>query len=518
MHARKELKEASLLKNRNKTAATIKNAKIAQQNLDELYKEEKEKYIQSQIDEIKGAADNKKSSSAWSTINRITGRKKSNKSRLKAKDDEERLKLWKEHFKNLLGKHPVTIPSEMIKIVDETLPIKIGPFTENELQSVIKAIKNKKSAGLDEIPPEVWKSGMFDQELLMFCNQVYNQEDIEAWCEGCILPFPKKGDLGVPGNYRGITLTAIAAKIYNKLLLNRIQPEIEKILRRNQNGFRKNRSTTGQILSVRRLIEGINAKNLQATLLFVDFTKAFDSIDRGKLEQILYAYGIPNETIAAIMMLYKHTKAKVRSPDGDTEFFDVLAGVLQGDTFAPFLFIIALDYILRTTLDINKHLGFTISKSRSPRHPAVTITDADYADDLALFSNNCKDAERMLHLLESAAATIGLNVNAGKTEQISYNQNGTINTINAERIKLVDDFTYLGSSIASTEKDIDIRIAKAWSSLNKLTCIWKSNLSDELKRNFFRMTTGSASFYGSITWTFTKKLENKINGSFTRML
>ena len=135
------------------------------------------------------------------------------------------------------------------------------------------------------------------------------------------------------------------------------------------------------------------------------------------------------------MMLYKHTKAKVRSPDGDTEFFDVLAGVLQGDTFAPFLFIIALDYILRTTLDINKHLGFTISKSRSRRHPAVTITDADYADDLALFSNNCKDAERMLHLLESAAATIGLNVNAGKTEHISYNQNSTINTITGEQIK-----------------------------------------------------------------------------------
>jgi len=129
---------------------------------------------------------------------------------------------------------------------------------------------------------------MFNDYLLDFCNDVYNQHDIDAWREGCILPFPKKGDLGIPSNYRSITLTAIAAKIYNKLILNRIQPEMEKILRKNQNGFRKSRSTTGQILTERRLIEGINAKNLEATLLFVDFSKAFDSIDRTKIEEILY--------------------------------------------------------------------------------------------------------------------------------------------------------------------------------------------------------------------------------------
>ena len=120
------------------------------------------------------------------------------------------------------------------------------------------------------------------------------------WMKGFILPFPKKGDLGVVNN----TLTAISAKIYNTLLFNRIQPVLEPILRKNQNGFRKNRSTIGQILTVRRIIEGVRAKNLEAVLLFVDFSKAFDSIHRGKMEQILLAYGIPKETVDAIMMLY----------------------------------------------------------------------------------------------------------------------------------------------------------------------------------------------------------------------
>ena len=122
--------------------------------------------------------------------------------------------------------------------------------------------------------------------------------------KGCILPFPKKGDLGLAKNYRGITLTFIVAKIYNTLLRNCIEPKIDNILRKNQNSFRRNRSTTSQILTIRRILEGGRAKNLQATILFVDFTKAFDSIHRGKIEQILLAYGLLKETIAAIMILY----------------------------------------------------------------------------------------------------------------------------------------------------------------------------------------------------------------------
>ena len=104
----------------------------------------------------------------------------------------------------------------------------------------------------------------------------------------------------------------INPKICNALLRNRIVPQIDKILRKNQNVFRRNRSTTSQILTIRRILEGVRAKNLLATLLFVDFTKAFDSIYRGNMEQILLAYGLPEETVEAIMILYRNTKVKVR--------------------------------------------------------------------------------------------------------------------------------------------------------------------------------------------------------------
>ena len=101
---------------------------------------------------------------------------------------------------------------------------------------------------------------------------------------------------------------------------------------------------------------------------------------------------------------------------GDTEYFDIIAGVLQRDTLAPYLFIISLDNVLRTSIDKIRENGFELTKKRSRRHPAKTITDADYADDIAILANTPNQAETLLHSLEQAAAGISLHVNAHKTE------------------------------------------------------------------------------------------------------
>ena len=245
----------------------------------------------------------------------MSRRKNTAKAKLKPANQQERVKLWKQHFEHLLGNPPKITHEPITRIISIQLDNKRGPFTQEELDSVLRKIKNRKAAGLGEIPSEVWKTRQFDDILLRYCNSVYNQNPIDRWMKGCILPFPKKGDLGLAKNYRGITLTSIAGKFYNALQRNRIEPKIDNILRKNQNGLRRNRSTSSQILTIRRILEGVRAKNLQATLIFVDFTKVFDSIHRGKMEQILLAYGIPKETVAAITILYRNTKVKVRSPD-----------------------------------------------------------------------------------------------------------------------------------------------------------------------------------------------------------
>ena len=228
------------------------------------------------------------------------------------------------------------------------------------------------------------------------------------------------------------------------------------------------------------------------------------------MEQIQLEYGIPKETVAAIMILYRNTKMKVRSPDGGTDYFDIVAGVLQGHTLAPYLFIICLDYVLRSSLDKIEENGLELTKKRSRRYPAKTITDADYADDKAILANAPTQTETLLHCLERAGTGIGLHVNAHKTEYVCFNQTGNISTLGGSSMKLVDKFTYLGSSVSSTEKDIDMRLAKAWTAMDRLSVILKSDLTDKMKRSFFQAAVVSILLYGCTAWTLTKQLEKNL--------
>ena len=116
-------------------------------------------------------------------------------------------------------------------------------------------------------------------------------------------------------------------------------------------------------------------------------------------------------------------------------------------------------------------------------------------------------AETLLHSLERAAAGIGLHVNAHKTEYKCFNQRGDISTLNGSSLKLVDKFTNLGSSISSTERDINWRLAKAWTAFDSLSDIWKPDLTDKMKRSFFQAAVMSILLYGCTTWTLTKRME-----------
>ena len=178
-------------------------------------------------------------------------------------------------------------------------------------------------------------------------------------------------------------------------------------------------------------------------------------------------------------------KVKVSSPDGNTDCFDIVAVVLQGDTLFPYVIINFLDYVLRKSIDFMKDNGIKLTKERSRRHPAPTITDADDGDDIALLANTLAQAKNLLHSMERATASIGLHVNAEKTEYMCFNQRGDISTHNGSSLKLVDKITYLWSSVSSTETDINTRLAKAW----------KSDLTDKMKRSFFSKRWSGQYYY-----------------------
>ena len=133
-------------------------------------------------------------------------------------------------------------------------------------------------------------------------------------------------------------------------------------------------------------------------------------------------------------------------------------------------------------------------------------------------STSLMSSSLLLQQCQRAAAGIGLHVNAYKTEYMCYNQTGDIYTLDGTPLKQVDKFTYLGSSVSSTEKDIDTQLTKAWAAIDRLSIIWKSDLTDKMKRSFFQAAVVSILLYGCTTWTLTKRQEKKLDGNYTRML
>lgn len=499
------------------------NLQKSKSNLQEAYDLAIEEELSEMIDKVEACEAEGSHGQSWKLINEVTGRKPAKKGVLKGNSKEDRLKKWQQYFSDLLGKEPIVAgdPNVNIPTVLQNLNIESGPFSKGEYVKVKNRLTLGKAAGPDEVSPEILKLCDFDDIMLSFSNSLFLGDKPEQWSIGNLIPIPKSGDLSEYSNYRGIMLTDVAAKITNKMILNRIQPKIDTHLRPNQNGFRPGRSTTAHVLALRRLIEGVKSNNLKAIITFVDFRKAFDSIHRGKMMKILRAYDIPDELVRVISKLYENTRATVLTPEGETEFFDIIAGVLQGDTLAPYLFAIVLDYVMREAIgDKEPELGFEIDKRKSRRHPAIFMCDLDFADDIALLSEEIVQAQELLARVEQESSKVGLYLNEKKTEVMAYNQDGPVNIITqcGKSLKVVNNFKYLGSWMESSQKDFEIRKALAWSSCHKLKKIWTSTLSRKIKVRLFLSTIESVLLYGCDTWTLTKSLEKKLNGCYTRLL
>ena len=213
---------------------------------------------------------------------------------------------------------------------------------------------------------------------------------------------------------------ALSAKIYNWIILLHIKPHIDPLLQTNQNGFCQGRSTVSQILTLHCVIKEVKEHNLSTTLTFVDFKKAFDSINRDKMFNVLLAYGIPSQIVKAIKWLFLDTIAQVVTEDGNTNFFPIIAGVQQGDTLAPYLFIIILDYVMRIAMAKDDNFRITLHQWRGRHCLAVCLTDADFADDIALLSDTMNEGQVLLNAVESATQSVGLVMNAGKMKFMCY--------------------------------------------------------------------------------------------------
>ena len=154
---RANMKTASKCNRKNTTNTNALKLKKTQNGLASIYLKEQTEYIQNNLDQIRDSVEDRQSRIAWQMINQVSRRKSTTKAKLKATNQQEKKELWKQHFENLLGNPPKVTHKPIMRIISKQLDIKLGPFTQEELDSVLRKIKNRKAAGLDEIPSEVWK-------------------------------------------------------------------------------------------------------------------------------------------------------------------------------------------------------------------------------------------------------------------------------------------------------------------------------------------------------------------------
>ena len=245
----------------------------------------------------------------------------------------------------------------------------------------IKKLKDGRAPGVCGITSELLKAG--GQEIAMWLHSVISEVWESAiiptdWRKGIIVPFWKgKGDRSDCGNYRGITLLSTPSKVFARILLSRIRQHLLETQRPEQSGFTPGKSTIDQILALRLLAERRREYRQPLFAAYVDLKKAFDSVDRRALWQVLLKRGIPCKLVELISALYSNTFSCVRVGTDTTDWFPVDTGVRQGCVLAPTLFNAAVDRVMKRTMT---HGSAGVSFGDE------IFTDLDYADDVVLLA------------------------------------------------------------------------------------------------------------------------------------
>lgn len=381
----------------------------------------------------------------------------------------------------------------------------------SEIKVALKAMKSGKACGGDQIAAEMLKvdtDGMATHLYGIF-NTIWITEKIPSrWTESIIVKVPKKGDLSICDNWRGICLMPIPAKIFGRIIVNRLKTEVEGILREEQAGFRSGASTTQQIFTLRNIIEQSIEFNAPLYMNFIDFQKAFDSVNREMLWKILEAYKIPDKYINIIKELYLNNKCFIEVDGELTEPFLIKSGVKQGCVMSGLLFIIVIDWIMRNTIkDKKRGIRWKFTSS---------LEDLDFADDIVLMSSKFDDLQQKTYIFEKFSKTVGLTINRKKTKSMRINEKYTnkINLSNKD-IEDVSSFTYLGVTVnkeGGTNEEIRTRIAKAQNCFCRLNNVWRSSkLVSSTKLNLFNALVKSVLLYGCETWKLTKAQNNKLD-------
>ena len=477
-----------------------------------LFREKKREHEEQQVKELEGYRNKKDIRKFYNKINSYRSLPKPVTFPCKDKNNELLLNAdvamerWAEHFREALNGDAIAtslIALQKPPIYDDHI---VEPPTIDEVRTAIKRLKNNKSAGLDNVPAELYKCGgdKVADQIHQIVVKIWTQESwVSQWNESWINPIHKKGDKTLCDNYRGISILNVGYKIFSSILCERLKPFLANIIGSYQCGFRPGKSTTDQIFSLRRILEKTLEYQIDTHHLFIDFKQAYDSIDRSSLFTTMTSFGIPSKLNRLCWLTLANTTSVVRIGNHTSEQFTTMQGFRQGDALSCDFFNLCLEKIVR---DSNIQMSGTIFDKSTQL--------LGYADDIDIIGRRKEDVATSFVEIEKAADRVGLKINPTKTKYMlatrsdSTRQNfGQNVNIGQHDFEVVKEFIYLGSAVNhsnTTTDEIVRRIVLGSRCLFGLSKLLRSkHLTRSSKIQIYHSLILPIVMYGSESWELT---------------
>ena len=377
---------------------------------------------------------------------------------------------------------------------------------EEEVRAAISQLKDGKAPGPDHVRAEHLKClrDVVSKPLAEIFTDVLDLGIVpEQWLESNTILIHKKGPRDVLANFRPICLLSLVLKVFSRVLLNRMQRTLTLNTRREQAGFRSGYSTTDHIHVINQLTERCREYRLPLCLLFIDFKKAFDTVEHQAVLNSLTQFGIPSRYIEVIRQCNSNCTTDINLLHEPVRV-KIQRGVRQGEVSSPNLFSAALESLMRT-LDLP--CGINIDGER--------LQYLLFADDIVLIADDPSTLEQSLSALSTAANNIGLEIHKGKTQWMKnkFARDSAI-SLDGAQIELVSSYVYLGQSI-NMNNDITSEISRrrkaGWAAFNKYReVILDKRLDAQIRSHIFNTHVLPALTYASETWNTTKSEEERL--------
>ena len=337
--------------------------------------------------------------------------------------------------------------------------------TLEELQRAVNRMPCGRAAGSSGILPQVKAGGpRCMPAILDVVKCAWDAQEIpQDWINCNLVPISKKGNLAICDNWRGISLLEVMGKAVASLIQQRLQVLAESILPDTQCGFRRGRSCTDMVFTVRRFMEKLYEHRCKGFLVFVDLRKAYDSVNRESLWFVLGRAGVPDRLVRIIQAFHDNMKASLVLAGADIDPIDVNNGLRQGSCMAPVMLNIymwavfqqwykAIADIPDIGLPVATNAGGRLLFRRSRTDVVKRHNDCQFADDSALVATSHEGAQQALAAFVRVAGAFSLKVNLAKTKVMPVGYGLTAHDrlplmVVGDIVESVADFRYLGSIV-----------------------------------------------------------------------